>query len=264
MRLYKILNVVGDHGTSVFPPVDVEVPEDPELAGFSWRQPVLDLQMKGYLGRDALRMAWAFYAHSRWHLHQSVAASQAFAEQCVAQIESMPPPAHPVAWGTVIATAIVVAVVLGLYAWAVLDQEFNVRFGTHEWAYLMSYEERMWQGEILNVGFRQRGYYERGGEFGGIIESVDRNRGGIRRNDWIAIKPGWLVLGGRRLVFYHEYRIAGFFVYFCGVMTNIGSGLYKLKEGGFDPYKPRGPWSRPGGRWGTPDYEGAWQEFWWL
>ncbi|MBA7590668.1 hypothetical protein ES708_32796 [subsurface metagenome] len=128
----------------------------------------------------------------------------------------------------------------------------------------MVYEEHLWQGEIWNVGSKQEGVYELGGDFGLSIDRIDRNVGGAYGRDWIELKPGRIFLEGRHPILYHVYRVTGLRCFYCGVMSKFAAGLYKLREGGRDTYKPTGIWTRPGTRWGTPGYEGCWQRWWWL
>lgn len=264
MKLYKILAVLGHHAVSVFPPEEQELPESEEMAGEPITRLIRQIMVKGYTNHEARLAIEAWAYHAKYDLNQAARGVRVYCEMCAAQIPLKPPIAAPWFWGVVLAVAAIVAVALGLYVWAVLDPDYNVNFGTHPWAYLMMYEEHLWQGENFTVGWRQRGYYELGGDFGLSVDRVDRNVGGERRKDWIELRPGSLWLEGRKPILYHVYRFTGFRCYFCGVLTEVARGLYKIREGGGDPYKPRGPWSRPGTRWGTPDYEGCWQRWWWL
>ena len=225
---------------------------------------IRQIMMKGYTKHEAFLAIQAWAYHARMDLHQGAVGVRVYCEMCAAQIPPKPPIAEPWFWGVVLAVAAIVAVALGLYVWAVLDPEYNIFFGTHEWAYLMVYEERLYQGEIWNVGTLQEGVYELGGFFGEAIESIARNIGHEPRKDWIALKPNMVWLEGRKPILYHVYRIKGFRCYYCGLLSTFAVGLYKLREGGQDPFLPTGPWSRPGTRWGTPGYAGCWKKWWWF
>ncbi|GAJ08475.1 unnamed protein product, partial [marine sediment metagenome] len=206
--------------------------------------------------------AWAY--HARVDLHQGAVGVRVFCERCAAEIPFKAYPAQPVAWGVILLVAAIVAAALALYVWAVLDQEFNVPFGTHPWAYLMVYEEHLWQGEIFVTGAARTGVYELGGDFGLSIDEIARNVGHEPRIDWIGLKPGAVWLEGRHPILYHFYQFTGFKCYYCGMLRNFGVGLYKLREGGQDPYLRWSFWVRPGTRWGTPGYEGCWKKWWWF
>ncbi len=264
MKLYKIIKMVGDHGVSVFPPEEKELPEPVDLAGEPIAELIRKIMVKGYTQHEAYWAIQAWAYHAKYDLHQAAAGVRVFCELCAAEIPAKGVPPEPITWSIIIGVAVIAAVVLGLYLWVTLDKELNVTFGTHPWAYLMSYQERVWQGEILGVGYKQIGYYERSLLIVPNASSHDVGSSRVGGRDWFWFWPGGLVFEGRRILFYHFYRITGFYVEFCGVMTHVGAGLYKLREGGDDPFKPWGPWTRPGGRWGTPEYEGCWLEFWWL
>lgn len=264
MKLYKIIKMVGDHGVSVFPPEGQELPEASYFVPYEWNANFRRLRVLGLTDIQAGQALKAWEWHARYTLKLGAEGTRAFVRRCVGEAPPHVIPPPPIFWSAIIAIAVIVAVALGLYLWVFLDQELNVTFGAHKWAYVMSYQERLWRGEILNVGAKQMGYYEQSPLFGDVVASHDRSFGGVFRHDWIWFKPGSMVLEGRRIIFYHIYRFSGFFVHFCGVMTKVGVGIYKLLEGGNDPFKPTGIWSRPGGRWGTPEYEGCWGEWWWL
>lgn len=286
MKLYKIENVLGHRGISVFAP-DVDpglveagmhdVPLAVVLARYGEKifpphelpaEPIArmikTIVAKGYTKHEAFLAIEAWARHARMDLNQGAVGVRVYCEKCAAEIPLKQYPAQPVVWGVILAVAVIAAVALALYVWVVLDQEFNVPFGTHEWAYLMTYQEHLWQGEILNVGSKQEAYYELGGDFGLSIDRIDRNVGAEPRRDWIELKTTHVFLEGRHPILYHVYRFTGFRCYFCGVMTKVGTRLYRLREGGSDPYKPTGPWSRPGTRWGTPNYDGCWKRWWWF
>jgi len=262
--LYKVRRIVGDHGVSVFPPEDQELPESEELAGDPWIENFRKLRFLGFTDAQAgmALKAWAY--HAKHTLHQGAVGVRVFVEQCVNETTLHVMPPEPIAWSLVMLVAVIVAVALGLYLWVTLDVEKNKYFGSHKWAYVMKYEERLWQGEIFAVLANGEGVYEVGGElFSGSFEH--------RRND---VYLGRLLdrflfyrrfrLEGRRLVFYHEYRWVFWDAFWVGCLTHIRGRKYRLRKGGDDPYKPRGLWFRPGGPWGTPQYRGCWEKWWWL
>ncbi len=262
--LYKIVLMCADHGVSVFPPEDQELPEPVDLAGEPIRIMIRKLLLYGYTQSQAYHILSAWAYHAKYDLHQLPRGVRVYCEMCIKQLPVPIPPETVALWPFALVAAVAAAVYLGLYLWVTLDVEKGQRFRGHPWAYVMLYQERLWQGEILNVGYKQLGYYEQGGELGNVLVENKRNFMYIdRRLDMFMIYRR-LVLEGRRLIFYHMYRFTWWAVFYCGVLTNIGDRLYKLREGGSDPYKPGGPWSRPGGRMFTPEYEGCWQEFWWL
>lgn len=264
MKLYKLLRLRGDHGVSVFPPEDKELPVPEELAGEPWSENFRKLRGLGYTDKQIgwMLSAWAY--HAKYHLNQAEQGIRFFVNRCVAETYAHKMPPEPLFWGIVLGIAVIVAVGLGLYAWAVLDQEKGLTWLGHRWAYLMSYDERFWQAEIRFVAANQQGVYERGGAFGSVVWTHDRNVGGKERKDWIWLRSWRVVLKGRKLIFYHVYHFTGFYVHYCGLLTHLSSERYKLKQGGSDPFKPTGRWVRPGGFWGTPEYKGCWQEWWWL
>lgn len=264
MKLYKILKMRGNHGVSVFPPEEQELPDPDALAGDPWAHNFRILRGLGFTDQQAGKALRAWAYHARYTLRQGPAGVRRFVEHCVRETtqQAVPPPS--IGWGLVVLVAVLVAMALGLVLWVYLDQEINIIFGTHPWAYVMIYNERLWQGEILNVGSEQRGYYESGALFGGVVADHAYGSSGVGGKDWLWFKPGSMTLQGRRLIFYHVYWLTGFYVEFLGVLTRLNVSLFKLQEWGHDPYLPRGPWSRPGGRWGQEDYEGCWQEFFWL
>ncbi len=264
MRLYKILRLVGDHGVSVFPPEDQELPPIEETAGEPMSDIIRRIMLKGYTEHEAFLMVQAWAYHARHDLNQLARGVRVFTEMCAEQIPVRMVPAPPIAWGIILGIAVLVALALGLYLWATLDVEKGRAFGTHKWAYVMRYEERLWQCEVLSVLANQEGIYEQGGYLGAVLARADREVwfAGVKADRFMFFRG--LVLKGRRLVFFHEYRWIFWNVFWCGMLTNIGAGRYRLREGGYDPYKPRGLWLRPGGNWGEADYEGCWQKLWWL
>lgn len=264
MKLYKVLTVVAHHAVSVFPPEDQELPESEELAGEPITELIRRIMARGYTSHEARLAITAWAYHAKYDLHQGAVGIRVFCEQCAREIPIKGIPPEPWFWGVVLAVAVFVAVAMGLYVWAILDPDFNVPFGGHEWAYLMVYEEHLWQGEIFVVGTLQTGVYELGGDLGLSIDRIDRNVDHERRKDWIELKPSMVYLEGRRIIFYHVYHFVGFRCFYCGVLSQFAVGLYKLREAGVDPYLPTGPWSRPGTRWGTPGYEGCWGRWWWF
>lgn len=264
MKLYKVIRLVGDHGVSVFPPDDKELPESDELAGDPWADNFRRLRLLGftdYQAGHALK-AWAY--HAKYELHQGAAGIRRFVEQCVAETARQQVPPQPIVWGLVALVALIVAVALGLYVWVYLDKKLGVTFGAHKWAYVMTYQESLWQAEVLFVSAGQEGVYEKCGDLGPVLDEHRRNAAYIDRK----LDRVWfnrrLRLAGRRLLFFHEYRWIYWDVYFCGVLTHLSSRRYRLREGNYDPYKPRGRWLRPGGNFGAPDYEGCWGPWWWL
>lgn len=264
MKLYKIIKLKADHGVSVFPPAEQELPPVEETAGEPMSDIITRIMIKGYTGEEARLAVAAWAYHAKYDLNQAAVGVRVFCEMCAAEIPLKDPISPQPFYWIMLTVAIAAAIALGLYLWVTLDKEIGVEFPGHPWAYLMTYEERLWQGEILNVGYKQLGYYERSAEIGGRVLDHARGRSTVGGSDWFWFVLGSLVLKGRRVIFYHYYMISGFYVEFCGVMTNIGVGLYKLREGGDDRFLPSGPWTRPGGRFGAEDYEGCWQEFWWL
>lgn len=263
MKLYKILKMVGDKGVSVFPPEEQEFPESAYFVPWEWNQNFAVLRALGFTDAQAGKALKCWEWTARYTLGQGPEGCRLFVKRCLHEISGSPPTVPFEFWPIVMLFAAIAATALALYLWVTLDKELNYTFGAHEWAYLMSYQERLWQGEVLTVGSKQIAYYERGALFGNVVSSHDRGSSSVGGRDWIWFLPGLMVLEGRRLIFYHVYRFSGFYVRFLGVMTKVGAGLYKLREGGEDRYKPYGPWSRPGGRWGTADYEGCWQPDWW-
>lgn len=264
MKLYKISSMVGDHGVSVFPKQGSTMPPPDELMAEPITDLIRQIQVKGYTEHEAYLavQAWAYHASN--DLRQGARGVRIFCEMCAREISSKPVPPEPISWGVIIMAAVIVALALGLYLWAVLDRDLNVRYRGHEWAYVMRYKERLWQAEITAVSDKQVGYYDRGGDFGGVIAYDSRNIQRVSGRDYIAFWPRRMVLAGRRLIFYHIYDFKGFYVQFLGYMFDTGLGLYRLKKGYSDPYKPEGFWRRPGGPWGTPEYEGCWKQWWWL
>lgn len=264
MKLYKIHKLKADHGVSVFPPEEQELPPPEELLAEPITDLINNLKLYGYTDQQArwILSAWAY--HAQHDLNQTARGIRVFCEMAIRQLPRPIPPTPPFWHGLALFVGVLAAAALGLYLWVTLDKEIGVPFGSHPWAYLMSYQERLWQGEILNVGYKQMGYYEQSAAIGGTVLEHARGSSRVGGDDWIWFVLGSLVLKGRRILFYHVYMISGFYLEFCGVLTNIGAGLYKLREGGDDRFKPWGPWSRPGGRWGAANYEGCWQQFWWL
>lgn len=264
MKLYKIGKLKADHGVSVFPPELQELPPPEDAMAEPIRDLINNLKLYGYSEDQAYKIISAWAYHAKHDLNQAARGVRVFCEMCIHQLPKPIPPTPPAWHGFALLVAIFAAVALGLYLWVTLDKEIGIPFPGHPWAYLMSYQERLWQGEILNVGSRQMGYYEQSAEIGGTVLEHARGKSKVGGDDWFWFELGSLVLKGRRIIFYHFYMISGFYVEFCGVMTNVGVGLYKLREGGDDRFKPRGPWSRPGSRWGTAAYEGCWGKWWWL
>lgn len=264
MLLYKIVRLAGDHGVSVFPPEDRELEPAEDLAGEPMQDLIDKLIIYGYSPVTARHIinAWAY--HAKYDLNQLPRGVRVFCEMCMKQMAVPIRQPGPGFWEYVIQIAVAAALILALYLWVTLDVDENMIFPGHKWAYVMKYQERLWQGEIMWVSAGQEGIYERGADLGDVL--VEHRRRDIHIDRWLdtMLFYGRLRLEGRRLIFYHEYRWIFFNVFFCGGLSNLGHGRYRLREGGNDPYKPRGLWLRPGGDWGTPEYEGCWQEFWWL
>lgn len=264
MILYKIVRMVGNHGVSVFPTEETVMPPAEQIMG----EPVLDhvrkLVFLGYSEHDAywIVQAWAYTA--KYELNQDARGIRVFMEMCLKKapihVEFPPDPR----WHFAALVALVAAVALALVLWVYFDKEYGLTFAGHPWAYVMRYGENLWQAEILYVTPEQTPVYEIGGDFGPVLMWHDRNATFLKRPLDILGLGGRLVLRGRRLLFWHEYQWTWFEAFFCGVLTHITAERYQLREHGHDPYKPVGPWWRPGGLWGTPEYAGCWQEFWWL
>lgn len=264
MKLYKLLSMRADHGVSVFPKRETEMPPPEEIMAEPIHDLIRQVMGKGYTEQEAYLAVQAWAYHAKADLHQSARGVRIFCEMCAREISARPLPPEPIAWTLIILAAVIAAIALGLYLWVVLDKDVNVLFGGHEWAYIMRYEESIWQAEIVAVSNTQVGYYEKGGPFGSVITSETRNIRGVFGRDWFEFAPFTVFLEGRKLIFYHVYDFRGFNVQFLGFMVNVGFGLYKLKPEGIDPYKPTGFWRRPGGPWGTPEYDGCWKQWWWL
>lgn len=264
VKLFKIKMMAYNHGVSVFPPETQTLPPIEETAG----EPMLDIirkiMQKGYTEHEAYLAIQAWAYHAKFDLNQLARGVRVYCEKCASEIPFKEIPKEPITWTLIAAVASLAAVALGLYVWVVLDQEYNLRAWGHEWAYLMTYEERIWQAEIFNVGRKQEGMYERQVVFPGWISEHRRDPNPRIREDQLWCR-GWCVnLEGRHPILYHVYQVTGFWVYFCGVMHAVGSSFYKLNKGGDDPYKPRGIWTRPGGRYGTSEYDGCWKKWWWF
>ncbi|MBA7702896.1 hypothetical protein ES703_111674 [subsurface metagenome] len=230
MKLYKVLSVLANHGVSVFPPEDEPIESPVDLGITPWGQMFRQLTLYGFSEAQAGHALAAWVHYGKFDLNLPMWRVQIYVQRIVNDICGQPRPAPADWWIMVVAVAVVAAVALGLYVWAVLDQEYNLKFGTHDWAYLGTYKEKLWMMEILNVGTKQEGVYERGPLFWHYMASHDRNVGGRARRDWIWIEPGRMVLEGRRVVFYHVYQILGFYCYWCGLMTRFASRLYKLNR----------------------------------
>lgn len=264
MKIYKILGVYYNHGVSVFPTEDQDLPESEDIAGEPIGEFIRQIMMKGYTEHEAWVAVQAWAYHAKFDLNQTANGVRTYVGMCVREIPLKGMPPEPILWGLIALVASIVAVALALYVWVLLDQEFNLVTQGHEWAYVMTFANRIWAAEVLNVGYRQQGYYEQGGDFGVPVNRFGRGGGGEPRKDWIDFSLPGIVVKGRRLIFYHEYQVIGFSAYFCGVGTKVGDRLYKLREGGDDPHLPWGPWTRPGGRMFTDGYAGCWKEFWWF
>lgn len=264
MKLYKLRRMCFDHGVSVFPPEDKDLPDPPELAGEPWSENFRRLRFLGftdYQAGHALK-AWAY--HAKYELHQSEQGIRRFVTNCVSETAAYKMPAEPVAWGLIILVACVVAVALGLYLWVTLDVESSVHKMGHKWAYVMSYQEYLWQAELLFVSAAQKGVYEQCGDLGSVVAIHQRDTGPKPDPNDIFFFHERLYLKGRRLIFYHWYKFHWWAVFYCGVLTHLSGRRYTLRPGGREPYMVKGPWLRPGGDWGTPEYRGCWQEWWWL
>ncbi len=264
MKLFKIIRVQFNHGVSVFPPADQELPPAEELLAEPFSDLIHKFVMYGYSSDAARKIVITLAFHARTTLNQDARGARIFIEMCIKQLP-VPIPAVPLAWHALaLFVAVVAAVSLGLYLWGVLDKEFGLLESGHKWAYLMSYGERFWQAEILNVGLKQEGLYEQGPELGDVVRQHVRDFQLRKREDWLWLRPGSVVLEGRYPILYHVLDFLGFYVFYIGLMSNFGLGLYKLRDPALDRYKPGGPWSRPGGRMFTPEYDGAWGEWWWF
>lgn len=264
MKLYKILRLTYDKGVSVFPAETQSMPDPADMAG----EPITDLVdqivARGYTRAEgyAAIQGWAY--HAKFDLNQGARGVRVFCEMCVGEMKESVPPGQPMMWSYVIAAAIIAAVALGLYLWITLDEDRNVISEGHQYAYLMTYDEYLYTAEILNVGLLQEGVYEQCYHITPTVIDFRRNVWHVPRMDWMYFAYPGVVLRGRRLVFYHIYRIHFLELFYCGLLANFGNGTYKLLSGGQDRYKPRGIWQRPGDRWGIGDYQGCWKEFWWL
>lgn len=264
MILYKIIRLVGDHGTSVFPVEDQQLEPAEDLAGEPMQDLINIIIGYGYPPDTARHIINAWAHHAKYDLHQLPRGVRVFCEMCIQQLKVPIQQPGPGFWEYVIQIAVIAAVVLALYLWVTLDKDIGVTFGSHPWAYAMKYEERLWQGEVLFVSAGQEGVYEQGGELWSGSYEHRRDEAYIDRKLDRLLFYRRFVLSGRKLVFFHEYRWIYWDVYFCGVLTKISDRRYRLREPGYDPYKPRGRWLRPGGDMFTPEYEGAWQKWWWL
>lgn len=228
------------------------------------RAAVRALMTKGYTEKEAYTAVTAWARHAHQTLNASARGVRIFVEKCVRTTPYKAlPPVHP--WWYVVATVTALAgIALLLYVWVILDKEFGVWHTAHEWAYAMTYQGRLWQGELYAVEWADIGIYERGVDLGEVIAGQTRDLRGEKGRDFLTFTPGEVYLGGRRLLFYHFYRFLGWEVQFLGLLTQIAHGFYKLRKGGSDPYRPVGPWLRPGGLRGTKEYEGCWRGWWGL
>lgn len=264
MKLYKIYRMIGDHSTSMFPPSKTEVPAPEQLAGEPMMDLIRKLMLYGYTEQQARYIIQAWAAHAKFDLNQAARGVRVYCEMNMSQLPHPEAMAAVSFWPIVLTAASVAAVAAGLFLWVKLGVEQNAVFGGHPWAYVISYEERLWLAEILFVSLRGQAIYETYGDPLGSMVILDRRVryvGYWLDQMWFY---GSVVHEGRPTIFYHRYTWQLWEVSFCGVLTSMSPGLYRLREGGHDRFKPPGLWYRPGGRMGTPEYEGCWLPWWWL
>lgn len=264
MKLYKILRLTYDKGVSFFPAETEELPTIVEIAGEPYSDLIRKIQMFGYPEDEARRAIQVWAYHAKHDLHQRAEGVRFYCEFCIRELRIAYVPPPPAVWPMIIAVAVLAAVALGLYTWVVLGQDNNVITEGHPHAYFMTYEEEMYAAEVWNVGLRQEGVYEKCAMLLPTVTSHQRNVWHVLRMDWIYFAYPGIVIEGRRRVFYHVYRIHFLELFYCGLLTNYGLGMYKLLPGGQDRWKPRGPWIREGTRYCTYGYEGCWGDFWWM
>lgn len=264
MKLYKILRLTYDKGVSVFPAETESLPTVESIAGEPMHDLINQIVARGYAPADAYLAVQGWAYHAKFDLNQGARGVRVFCEMCIRELPLRGVPVEPMTWSYIMAVAIIAAVALGLYLWITLDEDSNVIAEGHPHAYIMTYDDYIYATEILNVGLRQEGVYEQCVNFTPTIIDFRRNVWHVPGLDWMYFAYPGIVLRGRRLVFYHIYRIHFLELSYCGLLTNFGGGLYKLLPGGHDRFKPLGIWERPGDRYCTAGYTGCWGEFWWF
>lgn len=264
MKLYKILRLTYDKGVSFFPAETEELPTIESMAGEPMSDLIHEIVFRGYSEHDA-RLAvqgWAY--HAKFDLNQGARGVRVFCGMCVRELGYPVVPVPSITWPIIIGAAVLAAVALGLYTWVVLGVDNNVITEGHPHAYFMTYEEEMYAAEVWNVGLRQEGVYEKCAMLLPTVTSFRRDVWHVPGMDWIYFAYPGIVIEGRRRVFWHVYRIHFLELFYCGLLTNYGRGMYKLLPGGQDRWKPRGPWIREGTRYCTYGYAGCWGDFWWM
>jgi len=264
MKLYKICRMIGDHSTSMFAPTTTEVPTPEVMAGEPMMDLIRKLMIYGYTEQQAYYIIQAWAAHAKFDLNQAARGVRVYCEMNMSQLPHPEAIAAVSFWPIVLAVAAVVVVGAGLYLWVELGVEQDVIFSGHPWAYVMTYEEKLWQGEVYHVFPDGRAVYEKWPVPLGSMVILDRRVryvGYYLDQMWFY---GALVHEGRPTIFYHRFPWTLWEVCYCGVLESMSYGMYRLREGGRDRFLPPGPWYRPGGRIGTPEYEGCWKDWWWL
>jgi len=264
MKLFKLVRLVGDHSKSMFEPEFYKPPSIEVMAGEPMTDLINRLVFWGYTPYQAQMCIQAWAAHAKFDLNQAPRGVRVYCEMCMS---SMPKPgefAPQYFWPIVIAIAAIAAVGLALYLWVELDTEMFAHFGAHPWAYVATYQQRMYIAEIISVGPRGTPTYEIGASLGNVIAWHEWGASYVDR--WLDRLHFYMALKheGRPTIFYHRFLWHHWDGAYLGLMYPIGPRLYRLKGNPGDPYAPGELWYRPGGRMYTPQYEGCWKDWWWL
>lgn len=265
MRLYKLVRLTGDYSVSIFAPKKIEVEPLERIAGEPLGHWIALLKLMGYTAEEARELLVALAHHAKYDLNQTARGVRVYIDMILRKMWEASQPPHSIMWAPLIlALAAFAAIAAAVWLWMELDSDGWRVSLAHPWAYVMRYNGRLWQAEILAVGPKERGVYELGPEFGEVLVSERRNLptalGSL--DEWGFFTS--FLMEGRPIVFWHRSVWILWDVFFCGMCYEVGRNIYMLKEGGRDPYLPAGPWFRPGDRWGTPGYKGCWKPWWWV
>lgn len=263
MMLYKIKRMAGDHTSSLFKPSFVDVSDPPELRAEVYRPIYLWVLEAGYTAEQAEAIISMYYAHATYNL--GIAYSSDKWGYIYGQVRNLPAVTYPPVigiWPALMAVGAVALVAAGIYAWTQFESERLRIYPIHDWAYVMRYEERLFSAEIWAVSPKGKGAYELVGEVPGPVIEIKRNQTVHTPSQDLLMFFNTMQFQGRYFILWHRWSWVWWGAVFCGALTQVDADLYILRKGTHDFYVQPPGWRRPGGRVGTPTYNGVWRAGW--
>lgn len=254
MKLFKVLNVSVERISSLFPPRDPTEEEKVFRAGLPiemLQKSINCLLGRGYTHHEAKMVVEAVYnaywyhfgihdyVHcvelTFWRIRDTIPCIRG-AKAYVAEFAGLAP---------LVYAGVIMGLIAGIYmlttptsSLITVSPPCNLYFGT--------FGASVWPVALVGVSAEQVPFYQVYQNWGPVMTAHARNfpfppeyvdkiwfHGSVKWRDW-----AWGVFWVLKL----QWVVA----HFCGLLTRTGANIYKMREGGHDPWAPPGPMSVPG------------------